>query len=294
MKLKDLRKSLRIDRRCVALDMSKLISGEIARFSDGTPAVFSGTFREGAHVVMGVDPGSGVSETFVQTVDANGRVISVRRLAPGEEESTRRHLMEHPHAPGLARLVATDLDERAGFRDVPGADCSAVPVCPREDTKTVFAIHRGCTVTSLGRSLGTLFSRYWKAPDPRSIEALKATFWETYDWAIHMMDPHSPARLVRLEENPKPALYETLGGVRDLRLITSTKRGESGRHSVFNLYPAEVDGCGCMSPWDGVRADCATCGGLGMVWRLRLHPVLLPERGATEALARMTARLKER
>src|SRR6478752_2433080 len=231
MKLKDLRSSLRVDRRCVALDLGRLITGEIARFSDGTPAVFSGTFREGSHVVMGVDPGTGVSETFVQIVDANGRVIGTRRLAPGEEESTRRHLLEKARDPGPARLVATDTDERAGtIGGASGADCSDVPVCPRADAKEVFAIHRGCTVTNLGRSLGTLFSRYYRreatTTDKTGDAVLKATFWETYNWAVHMMDPHSPAHLVRLEENPKPELYETIEGVRDLRLITSTKRGE--------------------------------------------------------------------
>lgn len=293
MKLKDLRSSLRVDRRCVALDMSKLISGEIARFSDGTPAVFSGTFSEGSHVVMGVDPATNASETFVQTVDGNGRVISTRRLAPGEEESTRRHLMEKERDPGPARIVATDLDERAGLAGVFGADCSAVPVCPREDPKTVFSIHRGCTVTSLGRSLGTLFSRYYRpaaTPDP----VLKAVFWETYSWAVQMMDPHASARLVKIIENPTPPEYEKLKDVRALRLRCAPVHGAEEALGVFNLYPAEVDGCGCESPWDGARADCATCRGLGVVWRLRLHPVLLPERGAAEALARTAARLKER
>lgn len=196
--------------------------------------------------------------------------------------------------PGLARLIATSLDERAGVNLIPGQDCSAIQVCPRPFGEVpradVFKIHSGCVVTSLGRSLGTMFSRYYR-PGPAVAPVLKATFWETYEFAVHIADPHSAAHLVKLWEDPKPPEYETIVDVRALRLMTE---GKAGRRTLgaFNLYPAEVDGCGCSSPWDGARGDCDVCGGLGVVWRLRLHPMLLPEREVVEALERTAARLK--
>ena len=293
MKLKDLRSSLRVDRRCVSLDISALISDEIVRFSDGTPAVFAGSFREGSHVIVGVDPGSGESASYEQMVDGNGRVIRVIKLPSGTSDKTRQNALDKAFdVPGDAHLIATDTDERAGLGGAPGADCSAIPVCPRSATRIPLVIHRDCKVTSLGRSLGTQFARYYTAPDPRSIEALRAVFWETCKWAVHILDPHAAARLVRLEKVPNPSECETAADLRMLRVRTTAKDGADERLNVFNLYPAQVVVCGCESPWDGARGDCATCGGLGVVWRHRLHPVLVPERGSVESLARTAARLK--
>jgi hypothetical protein len=238
--------------------------------------------------LLAVDLASGESESYESVVDASGRVVRVRKLPWPTSLDDRERASDK--AFGGDRLVATDTDERAGWNEVPGEDCSAVPVCPRPDERKAFTIHRGCKATNLGRSLGTLFARYYRhvaSPDP----VLKAVFWETYDWAVHMMDPHASARLVRLEENPTPPEYETVTDLRALRLCCSAVHGAEERLSVFNLYPVEVDACSCESPWDGIRADCATCHGLGVVWRLRLHPVVLPERGAPEALARTAARL---
>ncbi len=292
MKLRDLKAKLR-----------SFQPDEFARYSTGVRVHFPGSYREGEHVINGVDPGSGESSSYLQVVDGSGHVLSITKLPPGHGRVARvNHLDKPAHIEpygGTGRHVtsihapATEEALKAGRGLAPGVDLSAAFICDRPSVKPeMIPRHDDCTtVQPLGRSLGTMFAMYWrdgfKGKSEEEMDTLKDVFWgdRVNTFALLMLDAHSAPKLVRIagkqtsfpeDVTQTRVCVDKFPNARDDRYV---------KVSAFNLYPVETTQCECATRYPDIIFDpCGLCDGHGLVWAKRFHPsTLVPVVRATSA-----------